>query len=158
MSLVERISEDIKVAMKSRDELRVSVLRLIRSSIKYKVIAKRTDGHDQSADELDDAGVIDVLSSLAKQREESVSIYKQHGQPDRAKKEESELSIIREYMPAQLEIAELEKIIRDAIQKLGAASPKDMGKVMQAVVPQIKGRADGKIVSELVKKCLTNQS
>jgi uncharacterized protein YqeY len=143
MSLKERLNDAMKQAMKAKDSLRLNTIRLIRSAIKNREIEARQD--------LDDAGVIDVLSSLAKQRKESAQVYRDNQRLELAEKEEAELAILHDFLPAQLSREELLALIDAAIAELGASSPKDMGRVMKVVSAQTKGRADGKLVSELVK-------
>ncbi|MEZ4601528.1 MAG: GatB/YqeY domain-containing protein [Syntrophotaleaceae bacterium] len=147
MSLKERLNDAMKEAMKAKDSLRLSTIRLIRSAIKNREIDARQ--------ELDDAGVIDVLSSLVKQRKESAQVYRDNQRPELAEKEEAELAILQEYLPAQLSLEELGTLIDETIAELGASSQKDMGRVMKVVSAQTKGRADGKVVSEMVKERLS---
>jgi uncharacterized protein YqeY len=146
MSLVEQLNDAMKEAMKAKDALRLSTIRLIRSAVKNREIEVRG--------ELDDAAVIEVLSSLVKQRREAAQVYRDNNRPELAEKEEAELRILQEFLPAQLNEEELLALIDAAIAEVGAASPKDMGKVMKVVSARTKGRADGKRVSELVKERL----
>jgi uncharacterized protein YqeY len=146
MSLVEQLNDAMKEAMKAKDALRLSTIRLIRSAVKNREIEVRG--------ELDDEAVIEVLSSLVKQRRESAQVYRDNDRPELAEKEEAELRILQEFLPAQLSEEELLALIDAAIAEVGAASPRDMGKVMKVVSARTKGRADGKRVSELVKERL----
>lgn len=132
--------------MKARAELKVSTLRLITSSIKNKEIDERK--------ELDDEGVLAVLTTAAKQRRDSIDQFEKGGRQDLADKEKAELVIIQEYLPQQLSKEEVAAFIREAIAETGAAGAKDMGKVMKALMPKVKGKADGKLVNELVKELL----
>lgn len=143
MSLSEDLNAAMKEAMKAKDSLRLSAIRLVRSAIKNREIEERR--------ELDDQGVIGVLSSLAKQRRDSAEAYRQSGREDLAEKEEKELAIIQEFLPRQLSAEELRALIEKAVSDSGAAGPRDMGKVMKLVTAQTAGRADGRLVSELVK-------
>lgn len=143
MSLKERLNEDMKTAMKAKDDLRLSVIRMVRSSIKNKEI-------DQKG-EMDDRGVTEILSTLVKQRRESLKMFTDGGRDDLAQKEEKELGILLEFLPQQLTQVELEEMIARIVQETGAQGPKDMGKVMKVLQPAIAGRADGKMVSELVR-------
>ncbi len=147
MSLVEQLNDAMKEAMKAKDALRLSTIRLIRSAVKNREIEVRG--------ELDDEAVIEVLSSLVKQRRESAQVYRDNDRPELAEKEEAELLILQEFLPAQLSEVELLALIDAAIAEVGAASPRDMGKVMKVVSARTRGRADGKRVSELVKERLS---
>jgi len=143
MDLKEQLNEAMKTAMKAKEPLRLNAIRLIRTAIKNREIDERR--------ELDDQEVIGVLSSLLKQRKESAQVYREGGRPELAEKEEQELAIIQEFLPAQLGEAELRAIIEAAVSETGAASMKDMGKVMKVVTGKTLGRADGRLVSEMVK-------
>jgi hypothetical protein len=147
MSLSEQLNEAMKAAMKARDSLRLNAIRMMRTAIKNREIEERH--------ELDDQAVIGVLSTLVKQRKESAQVYREGGRPELAEKEEQELAIIQEFLPAQLGEVELRAIIEAAVSETGAASPKDMGKVMKVVTGKTLGRADGRLVSELVKARLS---
>lgn len=147
MSLSEQLNEAMKAAMKARDSLRLNAIRLVRTAIKNREIEERR--------ELDDQEVIGVLSTLVKQRKESAQVYREGGRPELAEKEGQELAIIQEFLPAQLDEAELRAIIEAAVNETGAASMKDMGKVMKVVAGKTLGRADGRLVSELVKARLS---
>jgi hypothetical protein len=146
VSIKEKLRADLVTAMKARDELKVSTLRLVSSSIKNREIDERK--------ELDDEGVLAVLTTAAKQRRESIDQYEKGGRQDLADKEKAELDIIQEYLPQQLSKEEVAAFIKEAIAETGAAGAKDMGKVMKALMPKVKGKADGKLVNELVKEIL----
>ncbi|MDO3377653.1 GatB/YqeY domain-containing protein [Geoalkalibacter halelectricus] len=143
MSLNENLNTAMKEAMKAKDSLRLSAIRLIRSAIKNREIEERRP--------LDDEGIIAVLSTLAKQRRDSVEAYRQSGREDLAEKEEKELAVIQEFLPRPLSEEEIAAIIDQAVAQTGAAGPRDMGKVMKIVSAETKGRADGRLVSERVK-------
>lgn len=147
MNLSEQLNEAMKAAMKAKDSLRLNAIRMIRTAIKNREIEERR--------ELDDQAVIGVLSTLVKQRKESAQVYREGGRPELAEKEEQELAVIQEFLPTQLDEAELRAIIETAVNETGATSPKDMGKVMKAVTGKTLGRADGRLVSELVKERLS---
>jgi uncharacterized protein YqeY len=147
MNLNEQLNEAMKAAMKAKESLRLNAIRLIRAAIKNREI----DAHRA----LDDQEVTGVLSTLVKQRKESAQVYRDGGRPELAEKEEQELAIIQEFLPAQLGEAELRAIIEAAVSETGATSPKDMGKVMKVVTGKTLGRADGRQVSELVKSRLS---
>ena len=146
MSIKDRLKSDLVTAMKARDELKVSTLRLVNSSIKNREIDERK--------ELDDEGVLAVLNTAAKQRRDSIEQFEKGGRQDLADKEKAELVIIQEYLPQQLSKDEVTAFIKEAINETGAAGAKDMGKVMKALMPKVKGKADGKLVNELVKELL----
>ncbi len=147
MSLHERLNEEMKEAMKARDSLRLNAIRLLRTAIRNREIEERHA--------LDDQGVIAVLSTLVKQRRESAQVYRENNRPELAEKEEQELAIIQEFLPAQLSREEIDGIIEAAVAETDAASMKDMGKVMKVVTARTTGRADGREVSELVKARLS---
>jgi uncharacterized protein YqeY len=150
MSIKKRLDEDIKTAMKAREVLRLSCLRMLKSKILEKEVALRAkEGVNY---QLDDEQVIEVASSYAKQRRDSIESYRQGGREDLASKEEAELAVVESYLPQQLSREEVGDIVRLAVEESGAASIKDMGAVMQAVMPQVKGRADGKLVNQIVRE------
>lgn len=146
MTLRERISAEMKEAMKAGDKLRVSTLRLLLSEIKNAEIAKRK--------ELDDQGVLEVVSREVKKRRESIAEFEKAGREDLSSKERIEAQILETYLPPQLSEEELAAIVDKALQESGAVSLKEMGKVMALVMPQIKGRAEGKTVNEMVRRAL----
>jgi hypothetical protein len=145
MNIQERLLEAMKVAMKAKDSLRLSTIRMARTALKNAEIEARH--------ELDEAAAIKILSTLVKQRREAADAYRQT-RPELAEKEELELAVLQEFLPAQLSEAELETLVAKAIAESGAGSMKDMGAVMKLVTPQTTGRADGKLVSDLVRKLL----
>ena len=147
MGLEERLLEDMKTGMKSGDKLAVETLRMLRSQIKNASIAK---GEDLSEDD-----VIGVLSKEAKKRKESLALFKEGGRKDLVEKEQKELDLITSYLPEALSDDELLGIVQNAIDESGAEGLRDMGKVMGLVMPKVKGRADGKMVQELVEKKLS---
>ncbi len=151
-SMKARITEDIKTAMRARDQLRLDTLRGIKAKILEKEVQMRAKkGRDYS---LEDEGVIQVLTQGAKQRRDSIASFQSAGRTDLVDKEEKELVIIQEYLPKQLGDDELEKLVRTAVEETGAAAPKDMGMVMKAVMPNIRGQADGKRINAMVRKLL----
>jgi hypothetical protein len=147
MNLNEQLIEAMKTAMKAKDSLRLNAIRLIRTAIKNREIDERRELNDQE--------VIGVLSTLVKQRKESAQVYREGGRPELAEKEEQELAIIQEFLPTQLGEEEIRAIIEAAVSETGAASMKDMGKVMKVITGKTLGRADGRLVSELVKARLS---
>lgn len=148
MSLLKRCDEDLKVAMKAADKLKVSVLRMAKSSVKNKQIDKGR--------ELTDDEILAVLSSMIKQRRESIEQYTKAARMDLAQNEEQEVAIIQTYMPRQFSYDEIDKIIQSAIDESSAKGGQDMGKVMRIVMPKITGVADGKYVSQRVKELLAS--
>jgi uncharacterized protein YqeY len=147
MTLKDKLEQDLKAALKSRDAETLGTVRLVLAAVKNEELAKRK--------ELGDAEVIGVLSSLAKQRGESIEAFEKAGRDELAAKEKGELAVLKRYLPEALSSDELERLVEEAIAESGAASPKDMGKVMKILAPKTKGRADGKAVSELVKEKLS---
>ncbi|HDR47129.1 MAG TPA: GatB/YqeY domain-containing protein [Geoalkalibacter subterraneus] len=147
MSLTEQLNAAMKEAMKAKDSLRLGTIRMIRSAIQNREIEEKGA--------LDDQAVIGVLSTLAKQRRDSIDAFRDSARTDLAEKEERELEVIQEFLPQQLDEAQIEAIIEEAVAQTGAESPRDMGKVMKIVVPRTTGRADGRLVSEKVKERLS---
>lgn len=146
MTLPEKLNEDYKAAMKGGDKVRVETLRLLRSQLKEEQINKMRA--------LTPEEEIGVLSNAAKKRREAIELYKQGGRDDLLEKEMAELAIISAYLPQALTAEELAQIIDGAIKEIGAASASDLGKVMGKIMPQIKGRADGKTAQQMVRERL----
>jgi uncharacterized protein YqeY len=145
MSIQNQLNEAMKVAMKAKDSLRLSTIRMARTALKNAEIEARH--------ELDDQSAVKVLSTLVKQRREAADAYRAT-RPELAEKEEMELAVLQEFLPTQLSQAELQALIDRAMAESGASSMKDMGAVMKLVTPQTTGRADGRLVSDLVRKKL----
>ena len=146
MSLNDRLSEDMKQAMKNKDKLKLSVIRMVRSAIKNAEI--------ESKSTLSDDEVITVLNRELKQRRDSLQEFKNAGREDLVEGLLAEIEILHQYLPEQLTEQELKDIIQSVINEVGATSKKDMGKVMGALIPKINGRADGKLASQLVQQYL----
>ncbi len=146
MSLKEQIEADYKEAMKARDELKVSVLRLLRSAIHNVEIDKQRA--------LTDDEILGVIQSEARKRRESIEAFQQGGRQDLVEREKAELAILENYLPKALSREELEALVRETIKEVGALSVRDMGKVMGVLMPKVRGRADGREVSELVRQIL----
>ena len=146
MSLLEKIDGDLRSAMKASDSLKVSVLRMAKAAIKNRQI--------DFGKELSDDDIIPVLSTLAKQRRESIEQFSKGGRQDLADKESLELAILQSYLPEQITPEELDRIVREAIKESSAAGAKDMGKVMRLVMSRTKGAADGRLVSQRVTELL----
>jgi uncharacterized protein YqeY len=146
MTLKERLQEDMKAAMKAREQLKLSVIRLAKAAIMNQEIAR---GH-----ELDDQEVIEVLAKEMKQRKDSIPEYEKAGRADIVETLKQEMKILEGYLPAQLTEAEVRQIVQETIAEVGATSKKEMGKVMAALMPKTKGRADGKLVNQIVNSLL----
>ncbi|MBW6511363.1 MAG: GatB/YqeY domain-containing protein [Desulfuromonadaceae bacterium] len=138
----------MKLAMKAKAQLRLDTIRMMRTAIKNKEI--------ETGGELSDSDVISVLSTLMKQRRESAQVFRDNDRVEMAEKEEAELLVIQEFLPAQLDANALRELVIQAIAASGATSLRDMGAVMKLVAPQTVGRADGRVVSEMVKAQLTS--
>ena len=147
MAFLDDLNAVLKEALKSRDDLKVSVIRMVKASLKNKEIEKMSS--------LTDDEILSVLSTLAKQRRESIDLFSAAGRTDLADKETKELEIIQSYLPKQLSPEELNNIIRSAISESGASSLNDLGAVMKVLMPRVKGVADGKLVNQRVKELLT---
>jgi hypothetical protein len=150
MSLMDQISEEIKLAMKAQEKVRLETLRGIKKVLLEKEVAARPSGQTALTPEQE----IEALSQIAKQRRDSIEQYQNVGRQDLADAEAAELAIIETFLPAQLSDAEVTDVIRQVIQQVGATSAKDMGKVMGPAMQQLKGKTDGKKVQELVKSLL----
>ena len=149
MKLKEKLGEDMRKALREKDTLRLSTMRLLLAAIKNLEIAK---GKDK---ELKESDIIEVLSREAKKRKEAMEEYKKGKREDLVEKETKELEIIKEYLPKELSPEELEKIIEEIIKEVGAKELKDMGKVMGAVMGKVKGKAEGKVVNQMARERLT---
>ena len=147
MTLKQQLDTAMKEAMKARDDLRLSAVRMVRSAIRNREIDLKR--------ELDDQGVIEIISSLAKQRRESIRLYGEGNRSDLVEKEEAELAILLGFLPAQLSGDEIAELVARVIRETGAQGSKDMGRVMKALTPLTAGRADGKTVSDTVRELLS---
>ena len=147
MTLKERITEDMKAAMRASEKERLLTIRMAQAAIKQREVDERIV--------LDDAQVIAVLEKMVKQRRESIVQFEQGGRTDLADKEKAEIALLQSYLPAQLSEAEVEALIQEAVGSTGATSMKDMGKVMGAVKAQAAGRADMGAVSARIKAALS---
>ena len=149
MALREKLDEDLKSAMRAKDSLRMNTVRALKSAVKYREI--------ELMKPLDDAGILGVMATEIKRRRDSVEQYRAGNRADLADKEEAEIKILQEFLPQQLSAAEVEAKVVEVIARVGAQGPKDMGAVMKALLPEVQGRADGKVVSELVKARLAGK-
>src|SRR5512143_159316 len=146
MSLLQRLDEDLKTALRESDKLKLSAIRLVKAEVKNRQIEKGRD--------LSDEEILSVISMLAKQRRESIEQFSKGGRNDLADQERRELAILQVYMPQQLSPEELDSLILQAIQESAARDEKDMGKVMKVLMPRVKGVSDGKAVNNRVKELL----
>ena len=147
MSLQERLGQEIKTAMLAKDAERLSALRMLKSTIGYILIEKKTEA-------LSDTDFVSVVQKEVKKRRDSIEQFEKGGRPELATKERQEITVLESFLPQQLSPEELEKIVRDAIAETGATSKKEMGPVIKAVQAKTAGRADGKTISQLVGKLL----
>lgn len=150
MTLKETLQDDLKTAMRSGDVMRRSVIRMLRSEIHNREIESRS--------ELDDAATIQLLGRQAQQRRDSIEAFERAERDDLVQKERAELAVIMGYLPQQLTGDELLEIVRGSIEQVGAAGPQDMGKVMGAVMPKVRGRAEGREVNRIASELLRGQS
>ena len=150
MSLKDKLTEDLKQAMRQGDELGRSTLRLVMAAIKNAEIEKRR--------ELEEGELLAIIAKEAKQRHESIAQFERGGRQDLADREEAELQILLAYLPEQLSREEIEAQARQIIEEVGAASPAQMGQVMRRLMPLMQGKADGKLVSQVVKELLAGKT
>lgn len=148
MSLLKRLQTDMITAMKNRDKDTLAVVRMLKASVQN---AQIEGGHDLTPDE-----EVAVMSREYKQRKESLEEFQKAGRQDLIDKTNNELKVVEKYMPKQLSADDVKKIVTETVQQVGAASMKDFGKVMGAVMPKVKGQADGKLVNQTVKETLSN--
>lgn len=147
MEIRDRIMNDIKVAMKEKNQVRLGALRFLQSAIKNREIDMRPNPitHEE---------VLGVIKRLVKQRKESIEQYKAGNRQDLVDQETAELAVLEELLPAQMDTSQVEKIVKEVIAALNATSPKDMGGVIKEVIVRTQGNADNKLISETVKKAL----
>ncbi|MCO5385686.1 GatB/YqeY domain-containing protein [Desulfosporosinus sp.] len=148
MTLKDRLVEDMKAAMKAKEEgkVRLSVIRMARAAIKNAEIDKRIEFNDEQ--------VIEVLAREMKLRRDALEVFGQADRPDKVKALEEEIVVLMDYLPQQLSEGDIRKLVQETVTTLGAQSIKDLGKVMGALSPKTKGRADGKIVNQIVREVL----
>ena len=147
MSLKERLADDLKSAMKNKDVIRKNVVQMARAA----VLQVEKDNKVT----LDDEGVLEVIAKQMKQRRDALPDYEKSGRDDLIAELKAEMDVLTEYLPQQLTREELYVIVEEAVKSTGASSMKDMGKIMAAVMPQTKGRADGKVINEIAKELLS---
>ena len=147
MEFKNKVNQEMILAAKATDKIRLSALRLLKNGIHNREIDLKR--------ELNEAEFLQLLSGMVKQRRDSIEQFEKGGRPDLVEKEEAELKVIREFMPAEMSEKELDAIIAEAIRESGAAGVRDMGKVMKILMPKVAGKADGKSVGEKVKLILS---
>jgi uncharacterized protein YqeY len=147
MTFKNKVDQEMILAAKATDKIRLSALRMLKNGLHNREIDLRR--------ELNEAEFLQLLSGMVKQRRDSIEQFEKGGRPDLVEKEEAELKVIREFMPAQMSETELDAIIAEAIRETGAAGVRDMGKVMKILMPRVTGKADGKTVGEKVKLILS---
>ncbi|WP_029420810.1 GatB/YqeY domain-containing protein [Alicyclobacillus macrosporangiidus] len=146
MSLSERLSEDMKQAMKAKDKVRLSVIRMVRSAMKNREI--------ETGAPLDDAGILAVIQKELKQRRDSLQAFESAGRTDLAEEARQEIEILTSYLPEPLTEEDLRRLAAEVIAEVGAKGKSDMGKVMSALMPKVRGRADGRQVQQVVQSLL----
>ena len=149
MSLKQKLQEELRQSMLAKDELKTSVLRMLLSAINYYEIQKGGAGYVAS-----DEDVLSVVQKEAKQHKDSIEQFQKAGRQDLVDKETKELELLQKYLPLQMSVEEIKTLVKETIKQTGTSSPADMGKVMEALMPKIKGKADGGIVSKIVKETL----
>ncbi|MBI3317147.1 MAG: GatB/YqeY domain-containing protein [Candidatus Omnitrophica bacterium] len=148
MPLLEKIEGDLTQAMKARDALKTSTLRLLKASLSNEAIKKKKD-------KLEEPEVVEIIQRQVKQRRESIEIFDKGGRKELADKERSELAILQSYLPTQMPDEELRTLIQKCIQSLGIKTKAEMGRLMKELMPQVKGKADGKKVQEIASSLLS---
>jgi len=148
LTLKDRLVEDMKVAMKAKEEgkVRLSVIRMARAAIKNAEIDKRIEFNDDQ--------VIEVLAREMKLRRDALEVFGQADRPDKVKALEEEMVVLMDYLPQQLSEGEIRQLVQETVTTIGASGPKDLGKVMGQLTPKTKGRADGKLVNQIVREIL----
>ena len=149
MTLRDKLEDDIRHSMRGRDQARLDALRFLKAAVQA---AEKDEGKS-----LDDARMVDVVSNQVNDRRESIRMFQQGNRTDMANKESAELKVLEEYLPPQLGQEELEKLILDLVSEVGATSIRDKGKLMGRLMPQVKGKADGSVVNELVTQILESK-
>jgi len=148
MSLYQRLDQDFKAALKAKDQIRVGVLRMLKTAVKNREV--------QVIRKLEDEEILGVISNQVKQRQDSIAQFQRGGRQDLVEREQAELAVLENYLPAPMDEAGVEKAVAELIKELGASSLKDMGPVMKTFMSRYAGQADGKIVSELVRRKLAS--
>ncbi len=146
MSLKEKLMDDLKIAMKEKDQLRKSVIIMVRASVKQYEVDKKV--------ELEDEDILDIMTKQVKQKRDAIEEFAKGDRQDLVDEAKAEIDILMEYLPPQLTEAEIKQIVSEVVQEVGATTAKDMGKVMSALMPKVKGRVDGKMLNQVVKQFL----
>lgn len=146
MGLKEQLNEDMKQAMRAKDKNRLSAIRMVRGAVRDKEINSKV--------ELDDDGVLDVIASQIKKRKDALEQLRKSNRDDLVDAEIEQINVLQEFLPAQLSMEEIEAAVTGAIEELGATSMRDMGKVMGQLVPQLRGKADNSVISQIVRQKL----
>jgi len=146
MTLQEQLLQDMKAAMKQKEQIRLTTIRQIRATIKNREI--------EIGQELDDEEVLKVISTLVKQHKDSIEQFTKGGRDELAEKEQAELAVLESYLPQQMSEEDVVALVKEAIEAVSATSMKDIGKVMKYIMPKTQGRADGKMINQLVKSQL----
>ena len=165
MSLKEKIQADIKKAMREKNQLKVSVLRMLTAVVfnKEKERRAKLSKSEEELEKLDemskltDEEILEAVSSEAKKRKDSIEQYQKGSRQDLVEQEEKELNILMDYLPEQIGEEEIRKLAKEKIEEIGVSSPQDTGKVMGVLMPQLKGKADGTVVSKIVQEELMNK-
>lgn len=147
--LEEQLLSDFKQAMKDKDAVKSSTISFLRSQMKYVLIEKKTE-------KLSDADVVPIIKKQIKQRQDSIEQFEKGGRKDLVDKEKKELDILKSYLPQEMPESEIKAIVEEAVREVKATSMKDMGAVMKALMPKVAGKADSKLVSDLVKEKLSH--
>ncbi|WP_217586746.1 GatB/YqeY domain-containing protein [Lentibacillus saliphilus] len=147
MTLLNELNQDMKQAMKNKDKETLSVIRMVKASLQNEAINTGKESLSQEEE-------LTILSRELKQRKDSLQEFKNAGRDDLVNKLDAEIQILTKYMPEQLSSEELEQVVQATISEVGATSPKDMGKVMSAIMPKVKGKADGSLINKIVQKHL----
>lgn len=148
--LKQKLRDELKQSMLARNELKTSVLRMLLSALNYYEIQKGGAGYEAT-----DEDVLSVIQKEAKQRRDSIEEFKKAGRPELVEKENKELEMLQVYLPAQMSEEEIKSLVKEAINQTGATAIADIGKVMGALMPKVKGKADGTLISKLVKEALS---
>ena len=155
--LKQNIQSDSKDALKSGDQFRLGVLRMLLAAVSSKEKEKRYKENLTQDPELTDEQVIETVASEIKKRKDAIALYEQGNRPELAEREKNEIEVLKKYLPEQLSVEEIKKMVAESIEKTGAKEMKDMGKVMADLNPQIKGKADGGEVSKIIKEILNKK-
>ncbi len=147
----QKLQEELKQSMLSKNELKTSVLRMLLSAVNYYEIQKGGAGYDAT-----DEDILSVIQAQAKQRKDSIEQFQKAGRQELADKETKELEILNSYLPEQMGEEEIRSLVKEAVAQTGASGMQDMGKVMAALMPKVKGKADGGLVSSIVKEALSS--